>query len=230
MNMEEWGLSEFRKRMEEGKQATSNLSQDEDDALTRQARIMEVRNAFEHSNESEQDGRFFTYRKYLQYPELFTKFLDKQSPLNIWYPCTLKTKFSYNEHTKDPFDNLSHDFQSLGQFMVFCKSMLFLDRKLARKIIATQEPEEIIKLSSEIQHFNPMVWKFNERSIYYDGVKAKFEQSQSLYNSLMNTVGTTLVDGQIAADTDFHLVPNWRERNLFGEVMTQYRFVQAGEY
>jgi ribA/ribD-fused uncharacterized protein len=238
--MKEWGFDEFRREVKKADQRIKNRSLDEDDLLTRQARLIEARNKYETISEQERQLAFFKFRKFVPAIESFTFFWATKSPFSQWHRCTFKANFINVIYPKNEIDNAVHEFTSAEQYMMYSKAMLFLDRDTANSVLRTSNVKEIKKLGREVKYFDEIVWDFNKVRIVYEGNKAKFTQNESLKEALFATKGTTLVEAApndgiwgIGLKEDEQRAKKretWQGKNLLGEILTQLRFDLLKEY
>ncbi len=119
------------------------------------------------------------------------------------------------------------------QFMMAQKALLFEDREIFKKILATKNPAEQKALGRQIRGFNKEKWEAVCKDIVYKGNYAKFTQNKSFYNSLMETIGTELVEaspvdkiwGIGLGETDSRIQDKsqWQGTNWLGEIVTKVR-------
>lgn len=238
--MKEWGFDEFRREVEKADQRIKNRSLEEDDVLTRQARLIEARNTYETISEQERELAFFKFRKFVPAIESFTFFWANKSPFSQWHRCTFKANFMNVIYPKNEIDNAAHEFTSSEQYMMYSKAMLFLDRDTANSILRTSNVKEIKQLGREVNYFDEIVWDFNKVRIVFEGNKAKFTQNEELKKALFATKGTTLVEaapndaiwgiGLSEDDPRALKRDTWLGKNLLGEILTQIRIELMGEY
>lgn len=119
------------------------------------------------------------------------------------------------------------------QFMMAEKARLFGDDHTLQDILTTHRPREQKALGRQVKNFDPVKWDQNAKLIVYRGNMAKFEQNIRLYNELMMTKGTILVEaspydkiwgiGLGAEDPRALNRETWLGTNWLGEVLTTLR-------
>lgn len=231
---------EVRQATEKARIKNEKLSPEDDDKLTRSARIMEARQAYQSVSQEERDTTFFTYRAALPPTEKFTFFWATTSPFSQWHKCKFEASYINVPKPKTPSDNYTHKFSSAEQYMMYAKAMLFIDRETAGKILKAADPREIKNLGRSVQFFHEEVWDFNKVAIVYEGNKAKFSQNADLQKSLAATQGTTLVEAApndsiwgIGVTEDHPTAQaraTWKGQNYLGEILTQLRFELMMKY
>lgn len=239
--MGKWSMSDFEDEIKKAGEQNKNLSAEEDDRVTRQARYMQAKHAYESITEEERMQKFFSYKDEINIKdEVFTYFWITKSPFSQWHLSDFKLSFVNTINPKNPEDNREHLFSSAEQYMMYAKSMLFLDRDVASKILQTNDVRKIKALGRTVKYFQPDVWDFNKVHIVYDGNMAKFTQNEDLKQALFETKGTTLVEaapndpiwgiGLEEDDPRAKKRETWLGKNLLGEVLTQLRVEMMGEY
>lgn len=238
--MKSWTLKDFEDSLRKAEEKNQNLSLEEDDSLTRNARFMEARNTYETISEEEREQSFFRYRNFIPSIENYTFFWATKSPFSQWHRCIFKTNFINVREPKNEIDNAVHEFTSAEQYMMYSKAMLFLDRDTANKILRTNDVKAIKQLGREVKYFDEIVWDFNKTRIVYEGNKAKFTQNEGLKETLFATKGTTLVEaapndaiwgiGLAEDDPSAKKRETWQGKNLLGEILTQLRVELMGDY
>lgn len=117
--------------------------------------------------------------------------------------------------------------------MMFCKARLFGDLDVARKIMETSDPKEHKKLGRQVKNFDKATWDAKARNIVFVGAREKFTQNERLYDALMATRGTVLVEaspydtiwgvGLGMNDSRVDDPSQWRGANWLGQVLTRLR-------
>ncbi len=153
--------------------------------------------------------------------EKFTFFWKKKENwwLSNWYP----SKFVIDDIT----------FTHLEQWMMYKKAKLFKDERKAAEILLSEHPREQKELGREVQNFNKTTWERSCRQIVYDGCRAKFLQNRDIFNLLLSTKGTTLVEaspydsiwgiGLTEADAIKIEKHEWPGTNWLGQILTELR-------
>lgn len=179
--------------------------------------------------------------------EKFTYFWATKSPFSQWHQSKFMgmTSLSRDEDTRkrillDLFPLEEQEFSSAEQFMMFHKALTFLDRETALRIMQTNDVRKIKELGRQVKNFDEGVWESERGDIVYVGNKAKFTQNEELKNTLLETMGTTLVEaspndkiwgiGLTEDDPRALKRETWLGKNLLGEILTKIRFELLGEY
>ncbi|MFT5298576.1 MAG: ribA/ribD-fused uncharacterized protein [Flavobacteriales bacterium] len=183
--------------------------------------------------------------------ETYTYFWETASPYSQWYKskfiastCLIegvsmnKVKREFVLQNHFPFD--VQEYSSAEQFMMFQKSIIFLDLDSAKKIMSTTDVSKIKKIGRKVSGFNENIWKYYRSKIVYEGNKAKFEQNENLKEELLKTKGTTIVEaspydkiwgiGLTADDLKSQSRKTWNGLNLLGEILTYLRIELSGTY
>jgi ribA/ribD-fused uncharacterized protein len=100
-------------------------------------------------------------------------FFWKRNCFSQWY----KRDFIY-KHIK---------YNSMEQFMMHRKAILFHDSNKAHKILCSNKCSEMQELGRKIKNFNQEIWDRHKENIIYEGTKAKFFQNKDLLKILLNT-------------------------------------------
>ncbi len=136
-----------------------------------------------------------------------------------WYPCN----FTVNGRT----------YNCAEQYMMANKAMMFDDLVSLKNIMDTSDPKEQKKIGRSVRGFNLQIWNAVARDVVYRGNSAKFSQNPHLYQKLMDTEGTTLVEaspfdqvwGIGLSDDDPRAQDRsqWLGLNWLGETLTELR-------
>lgn len=148
--------------------------------------------------------------------EKFTLFYS--GPFSQWYPSNF---------TVDALE-----FDCAEQYMMYYKALLFGDVKTAQKIIRIKkDPATVKQLGREVSGFREEIWNPMSWLIVREGNIAKFSQNSDLYDVLLATKGTTLVEcsptdkiwgiGRGIKDPLALKRETWNGQNRLGEVLTQ---------
>lgn len=123
-------------------------------------------------------------------------------------------------------------YQSVGQYLMYQKAVLFGDQETADKIIDEMDPEKIEVLAAGIQNVNENMWNGIRQILVYRGLLEKFRQNLDLLPLLMKTghdllaycsedavwgIGLSMKNPQ-RSDTDA-----WKGENLLGYALMQAR-------
>lgn len=158
--------------------------------------------------------------------EEFTFFWD--GPFSQWHPCYFV------------IDDL--EYNCAEQFMMAEKARLFGDEETLEMIMDTDVPAVQKALGRQIDHFSPEVWEDDEDTpngkpycwnVVWQGNLAKFQQNDYLWDLLLETDGTSLVEaspedniwgiGLAAGDPGCYSRDTWQRLNWLGEVLTDVR-------
>ena len=150
---------------------------------------------------------------------MFTFFFTEASPFSQWYRCT--------------FTAGGHTFGCAEQYMMHGKALLFGDAEIAAEILAADHPRQHKALGRKVRRFDDAVWKREREAIVLAGNRAKFTQDPALFEQLLATRGTTLVEaspydriwgiGLRATDPRAQDPEQWRGQNLLGRILTALR-------
>jgi len=119
------------------------------------------------------------------------------------------------------------------QYMMQQKALTFNDFEIALKVMCTKNPREQKALGRQVKNFKMIKWAEVARDIVYTGNYAKFTKNPELYEQLIATQGTTLVEASpkdtlwgigLAEDDPRALNrETWLGKNWLGEVLTKVR-------
>lgn len=119
------------------------------------------------------------------------------------------------------------------QYMMGQKALMFNDQETFEKIMKISNPKEQKALGRLVKNFNKEIWESKCKDIVYDGNYAKFTQNQRLYNVLLATKGTELVEASVEdkiwgiglSETDPKAwdKSTWQGTNWLGEILTKLR-------
>ena len=149
----------------------------------------------------------------------FTFFWRSDSPFSQWHPSRFKID--------------GRRFNCAEQYMMYAKAVLFDDSATAEKILSARSPKQQKALGRKVCKFDEKRWKKQRESIVYRGNHAKFTQNEHLFEALMATGTTELVEASpvdriwgvgMAADNPLiHDRGHWQGLNLLGKVLTRLR-------
>lgn len=124
-------------------------------------------------------------------------------------------------------------FSSVEQFMMYRKAMCFCDEKAAQKIRATNNPAEIKELGRQVLNYDERVWAGVRQIVVYEGLLAKFSQSEDLRDKLKSTGKTVLAEcavkdriwgvGLSMKDPNRFDTTKWKGQNLLGYTLMMVR-------
>jgi len=119
------------------------------------------------------------------------------------------------------------------QYMMAKKAELFNDSTTWELIMNSTSPREQKALGRGVANFNADLWNANCKRFVKEATVAKFTQNQKLYDVLMRSKGTTLVEaspedkiwGIGLAEHDPRALDRatWQGTNWLGEIITEVR-------
>ena len=134
-------------------------------------------------------------------------------------------------YMKDPITN--QEFNCAEQYMMYTKALLFEDLETANSIIDTDDPKEQKALGRIVKRFDKKLWDVYARDIVYSGNYLKFSQNNIIFEKLLATKDSILVEaspydliwgvGIPLTDNNIYDRKNWKGKNWLGEVLTQLR-------
>lgn len=124
-------------------------------------------------------------------------------------------------------------FTSMEQYMMYSKARVFGDEVIMRKILGTSDVAKIKALGREVAHYEETVWNGLRQIIVYEGLLAKFEQSEELKEKLLATGDSVLAEcavqdciwgiGLSMKDENRFDMKQWRGTNLLGFALMEVR-------
>ena len=78
------------------------------------------------------------------------------------------------------------EFNSLFQYLVYNKSVLFLDRNSAKLSLKSNKKEELLKIDSEVEKYNGTVWTEYKTQIIEKGINLLLEENLELLNTIIH--------------------------------------------
>jgi len=140
-------------------------------------------------------------------------------PFSQWQP----SEFKINEIT----------YNCAEQYMMHQKAITFGDLEISQQIMETSSPYAQKKLGRLVRNFDEKKWSEVTYDIVKRGNIAKFEQNPELFDELMKTYPTTLVEaspydpiwgiGLNKADAKVTPKSEWKGKNLLGKALTEVR-------
>jgi ribA/ribD-fused uncharacterized protein len=190
-----------------------SMSQDEKDAYHRRMTSYYVRH-IRYLNERYEERLPEILQKRLSLlndkPEQFYFFGETSSPFSQWHPASFEAITWLWPRDAKRLDYLAGEFpadtqrySSAEQFMMYHKAILFLDRDIAREIMATDDVRKIKALGREVKNYEQDVWEFYRADIVWEGNLAKF--------------------GLHRSDEKAQQRNTWQGLNLLGEILTGIR-------
>jgi len=119
------------------------------------------------------------------------------------------------------------------QYMMAKKALLFNDFGSFVKIMGSTSPSEQQKIGRIVNNYNQVIWDNKKEDIVYNGNILKFTQNENLFDILVSTQNSILVEASpydkvwgvgLAADNQLILnEKNWRGLNLLGKALMKVR-------
>lgn len=142
--------------------------------------------------------------------------------------------FSQWYHSNFVLDGIKYN--TAEQYMMYHKARLFsnpFNDAIAEQILASTNPKEQKALGRKVRDFDMVWWNENAIQIAFRGNHGKFSQNKNLYNRLMNTGNSLLVEaspfdsiwGVGLNEEDAKKTPpeQWPGKNWLGIVLTDLR-------
>ncbi|AIV73732.1 NADAR family protein [Burkholderia pseudomallei] len=152
-----------------------------------------------------------------------TAFFGAADVFSNWHPCC----FTYHEVT----------FNSVEQFMMYAKALLFDDHATAAAILASASPREQKRLGRSVRGFDDARWVQVRESIMFVGCREKFRQNEAFVTALRATGASILVEaspydriwGVGLGEHDPRIAdPSaWQGLNLLGKALMRVRDLLA---
>ena len=124
-------------------------------------------------------------------------------------------------------------FSSREQYMMYQKATCFNDHSIAQRILETDDPAEIKALGRKVVGYDDHYWSGIRQIIVYNGLLAKFSQSEDLRNRLAATGKSILAEcavkdrvwgiGLSMRDPDRSDPSKWKGQNLLGYALMMVR-------
>lgn len=142
-----------------------------------------------------------------------------QGPFSLWH----KSHFSIDGIT----------FVSAKQYCMYHKALLFDDSDTAAQVLKAGDPKTCKALGKRVHKFDMACWSDHLPAILFRGNHAKFSQNKKLYDMLLNTWPSRLVeasefDSILGIGVDEYtarLTPEyrWPGQNILGVVLSDLR-------
>ncbi len=150
----------------------------------------------------------------------FTFFWQSGSPFSNWYQPSDFT-----------VDGVTYNCSE--QYMMHMKALLFNDTEVADLIMEQRNPRKQKMLGREVRGFDDAIWMSKCEELMVVGLVAKFTQIPGLYEKLMNTGDTIIVEaspydkvwgiGMTEDDPRATDPAKWNGKNLLGKVLMEAR-------
>ena len=152
--------------------------------------------------------------------EGYTFFYSTRSVFSNWHPV----RYTMND---------SITFTTSEQGMMWEKAMLFGDSVIAARMLCVSDPKFIKKLGRQVRGYNDEIWARERSGLVYRHLYAKFIQNREMYDQLMGTGQTLLVEASpwdliwgIGLDEKTAAITpqdRWPGQNLLGKLLTILR-------
>jgi len=139
----------------------------------------------------------------------------------------------FSQWETTPFIVDGAEYNSCEQFMMAHKALLFGDEYAHKQIMESKSPMKQKALGRAVKGFDKNRWEAVCKTIVYRCNHAKFTQNQELYDYMMSTVGTEIVEaspedkiwgiGLHESDPRVHDKAQWQGTNWLGEVLMMVR-------
>ena len=139
----------------------------------------------------------------------------------------------FSQHYIRPFQLDGMIFNCAEQYMMASKALLFDDMFVYNEIMNEKSPHNQKMLGRKIKNFDKEKWELIAKYVVYRANLAKFTQHRDLYDVLMATEGTELVEaspidtiwgiGLSESDPLIHDKANWKGTNWLGQILTLVR-------
>lgn len=134
---------------------------------------------------------------------------------------------------RSEFEVDSITFSSAEQYMMYRKALCFHDDVSAASILATDDPAKIKRLGRHVSGYDDHLWDGVRQIAVFEGLLAKFSQSEELRSRLKMTGNAILAEcavkdrvwgtGLSMADPDRSNRAKWKGRNLLGYTLMMVR-------
>ncbi len=138
-----------------------------------------------------------------------------------------------------PFEKDSVVYNSMEQYMMYQKAILFDDTEIARKILETNNVGKIKALGRAVKDYNDTVWNGLRQLIVFEGLIEKFRQNEDLQKKLLSTGDAVLAEcavhdkiwgtGLSMNDPKRFHMRTWQGQNLLGFSLMRVRDLLKSE-
>lgn len=132
-----------------------------------------------------------------------------------------------------PFTLDGEKYNCVEQYMMYKKALTFGDFEIANEVMKTMNPREQKAWGRKVRNFEMGKWAAVARDIVFRGCLAKFTQNSDMYDHLMKTTDTLLVEaspldkvwgiGLDAKTAEVTPIDNWKGTNWLGQCLTEVR-------
>jgi len=124
------------------------------------------------------------------------------------------------------------EFDSLFQFLVFHKSILFLDKDSAKETSNTDKRDKLISINKKINNYNKLVWTEFRTKILEVGIQNYFNSQPSVYEKFLNLKNDIfifesnfdnwgVINSQEFLENEINSQFNYK--NYFGKILTKLK-------
>lgn len=124
-------------------------------------------------------------------------------------------------------------FTSMEQYMMYQKSLVFGNKKIANEILKTNDVSVIKQLGRQVSNYDESIWNGIRQIVVYEGLFAKFSQNDDLMNKLKSTGNAVLAEcavkdhiwgiGLSMKDPNRLIKDKWNGQNLLGYSLMMVR-------
>lgn len=146
-----------------------------------------------------------------------------------WYPA------EFDAETKIDGNLEKHHFHNTEQYFMYMKAVIFGDKEVADKILATKNPKKAKELGRIVRNYDDKVWNDIRYKIMVDANKAKYSQNEELKKIITSDEfkgkgfvesspkdlcwGTGFAENHPDADNE----EKWKGKNLLGKALDEVR-------
>ena len=123
-------------------------------------------------------------------------------------------------------------YNSVEQYMMYQKAMLFGDEEIADKIMQTYSMGEIKALGRKVRNYDDKKWGEVRYDVVLEALRAKFTQHEDLKEILLRTGSSEIVEASpydriwgigTAKREEIIDKRKWKGQNLLGKALMQVR-------
>lgn len=139
----------------------------------------------------------------------------------------------FSNWTTAPFVLDEQKYGCVEQYMMQKKALMFGDIEIANEIMNTTNPREQKAWGRKVRNFDMAKWAAVARDIVFRGCLAKFTQNSEMYDEIVKTKGTLIVEaspldkvwgiGLDAKTAEVTPIDEWKGTNWLGQVLTEVR-------
>lgn len=139
----------------------------------------------------------------------------------------------FSQWFKSDFTINGKQFCTAEQYMMWSKAVVFEDYDIAEAVLKTRNAARQKALGRQVRNFDADRWAKVSVDVVYRANHAKFTQNKPLFDALMTTAGTVIVEasphdaiwgiGLTEADARVTDPKDWPGNNILGSVLTRLR-------